>query len=110
MEIVWDNPGISALELDEKLKVKGVSYGNNLYSYLSRCQKKGALRREDPGYHCWPLIERQSEQSLLDRILSTLFHGTPVALVETLVKDEKLSDAELKQIKEIINRIDSDEK
>lgn len=111
MSVIWDSPGITAQELESRLAAKGISYGTNLYSYLNRCQKKGAVKRVDPGYHCWPLIEKsEASHTIMEHILNTLFHGSPAALVETLVKDEKLSDTELKQIRDIINRIDSDGK
>ena len=103
MKYIWEKPGISALEIDAKLQAEGLVYGKNLYSYLARCIKKGAVERREPGYRCYPLLKKEEpKETALNTLLRRMFANSPSALVQTLVGENKISEDELKKIKEII--------
>lgn len=105
MRFIWETPGITALELNEKLKAEGKNYEKNLYAYLTRCIKKGYVERRDPDYHCYPLVSPgESRTEALGAILRKLFHNSPSALVETLISERPLTKEEADKIRLLIKR------
>ena len=49
------------------------------------------------------------KQSLLDHMIQKVFRGSPTALVQTLVKDERLSDEDRLAIRKMIDDMEDDD-
>ena len=66
---------------------------------------KGYVKREEPGFVCTALIKKEEAQkSEAKGLLDKLFHGSKKALFSALLEDEKLSDAEIDELRELINK------
>jgi len=105
MELIWANEPISAKELSE-LAGKQIGWNKNTtYTVVKKLEAKGFLKRTDPGFICTSLVSREDvrlseAQSLVDK----LFGGSKKALFSALLKDEKLSDADIAELRKMIER------
>lgn len=68
-------------------------------------QKKMLKTRKEGNTHIYvPVVSREAYQGkFLRRMVSTLFEGTPSALVAKLVQEEDLSQDELKRLRAILD-------
>ena len=105
MEIIWGNEPISAKNVS-LIATETIGWNKNTtYTVIKKLEKKGILEREDPGFVCTSLISRDEvqkaeTQSLVDR----LFGGSKKALFSALLDDEKLSENDIKELREMIER------
>ena len=59
MEILWREGETTAKEIAAEL-AKSVGWSKTTtYTVLKKCVEKGAVQRQDPGFHCTALISRQ---------------------------------------------------
>lgn len=105
MELLWESA--------EPLTAKDVSLiaadrigwnKNTTYTILKKLVDKGALRREEPGFHCIPLVtqeevRRTETRSLIDR----LFGGSRRALLSALLEDEAVTQSEIDELRQLID-------
>jgi len=104
MEIIWENEPVSAKEISEIAKEKIGWSKNTTYTVVTKLVAKGLLKREDPGFVCNSLVTREQvrrseTRSLADR----LFGGSKKALFSALLEDEELSEADIRELKDLIN-------
>ena len=105
MEILWQRGPLSAKEIS-LIAADTIGWNKNTtYTVIKKLEAKGFLRRDDPGFLCTPLITREEIQkreasSLLDR----LFGGSRKALFSALLEDETLSEEELAELRELIEK------
>ena len=106
LELMWKED--SPLPAREIARLAAQRYGwnkNTTYTLLSSLVEKGCLRREDPGFVCLPLVERQQvrmaeAKSLIDR----LFDGSPGELFSAFCQEDALSAQELAQLRELVEQ------
>lgn len=105
MELIWANEPISAKELSV-LAAKQIGWNKNTtYTVVKKLQAKGYVKRSDPGFICTSLVSREAvrlseTQSLVDK----LFGGSKKALFSALLKDEDLSDADIAELRKMIEK------
>ncbi|MCH5279563.1 MAG: BlaI/MecI/CopY family transcriptional regulator [Christensenellaceae bacterium] len=105
MELIWDNEPISAKELS---LIAGERIGwnkNTTYTVIKKLETKGFVKRNEPGFMCTSLISRTDvrnaeTQSLIDK----LFGGSRKALFSALLQDETLSNDDITELKELIEK------
>ena len=104
MEIIWQNERISAKELS-LLAAEQLGWNKNTtYTVIKRLIDKGALQREDPGFHCVALIKKEHLQKTeTTTLIQKLFAGSKKAFFAALV-DEELSPEDLAALKELIEK------
>ena len=105
MELLWVQAPVSARALSLAAADSLGWNKNTTYTVIKKLEAKGFLRRDDPGFLCTPLISREEIQkkeasSLMDR----LFGGSRKALFSALLEDETLSEEELSELKELIEK------
>jgi BlaI family penicillinase repressor len=109
MELVWQNPNISAKELS-LLASETIGWNKNTtYTILKKLVSKKAVLRVEPNFICVPLIEK--EQIGYDEaktIVDKLYNGSLKMLFSSFLNREKLSKQELSQIKSMIESFDRD--
>ncbi len=109
MELVWQNPNISAKELS-LLASETIGWNKNTtYTILKKLVSKKAVLRVEPNFICVPLIEK--EQIGYDEaktIVDKLYNGSLKMLFSSFLTREKLSKQELSQIKSMIESFDRD--
>ncbi|NLB80890.1 MAG: BlaI/MecI/CopY family transcriptional regulator [Clostridiaceae bacterium] len=109
MELIWENPNISAKELS---LLAGETIGwnkNTTYTVLKKLVAKKAVSRVEPNFICVPLIEK--EQVRYDEakaLVDKLYDGSVKMLFSSFLNQEKLSKQEILQIRNLIDTFDKD--
>lgn len=105
MEIVWENEPVSAKQISLIAAEKIGWNKNTTYTIVKKLEKKGFIKREDPGFICSSLISREDVRRAETRsLIDKLFGGSKKALFSALIEDEKLSADELKELREMIEK------
>lgn len=105
MEIIWAREPVAAKQIS-LIAAEQVGWNKNTtYTIIKKLEGKGFIKREDPGFVCTSLISREEiqkaeTQSLVDK----LFGGSKNALFSTLLDDEKLSEEDLRELREMIEK------
>ena len=105
MQIVWEKAPVSAKEVS-MIAAERIGWNKNTtYTVIKKLEAKGYIRREDPGFICVPLVSQADMQkteirSLLDKV----FGGSRKAMFSALLADEKLTENELEELREIIDK------
>ena len=76
-----------------------------VYVTLRRLEEKGFVAHDEEGraHRYRPLVERaQARESALERLTRKLFQGSPELLLTHLVSQKKLSEAELRRLRDIV--------
>ena len=105
MELVWKGQPISAKAVS---LLAAEQYGwnkNTTYTVIKKCEAKGILHREEPGFVCTATVSREEvcraeTQGLIDK----LFGGSRKALFSALLEDEALSEEELDALRAMIEK------
>jgi rRNA maturation endonuclease Nob1 len=106
---VWDLEEATVAQVrDRILEDRDVAY-TTVMTVLKTLAEKGylAYHKEGRSYVYEPAQQPDEVQhSLLQRLMNKVFHGSPTALVQTLVQREELTDTERSEIKEIIDALE----
>ena len=104
MELVWANEPVSAKELS-LLAAQTIGWNKNTtYTVIKKLEAKGYLNRTDPGYICTSRISREDVRRSETRgLVNKLFGGSRKALFSSLLQDEDLTDAELSELRRLID-------
>jgi predicted transcriptional regulator len=103
MEILWERGSLSAKEIS-LIAAESIGWNKNTtYTVLNKLEVKGLIRREDPGFICTALVSREEMQKKeATSLLNKVFGGSRKALFSALLEDEKLSEEEVKELKELL--------
>ena len=102
MEVLWDgecldeNGEIQALELSKVLKEKYNLGKTSCYTFFGRLLEKGAITRRYPKYTIKPIDK--------------LFQGSFISFCRTFLRDKKISEEEVQEIKNLLKDFDKEEK
>jgi predicted transcriptional regulator len=104
MEVLWERGAATVAEVREALKDE-MAY-TTVLTVLRRLEEKGYAGHEEEGrahrYH--PLVERAAaRESALERLTSRLFQGSPELLLTHLMSRRRLSKAELKRLRALVD-------
>ena len=105
MEIIWSAEPITAKQVS-LIAAETIGWNKNTtYTVLKKLESKGAIKRAEPSFTCTSLIsrdeiQRAETQSLIDK----LFGGSKKALFSALLEDEKLSESDIKELRDMIER------
>ena len=105
MKVLWRKGQLSVQEMQDALPLKKRTRYTTIMTMLRRMEEKGYVAHEERNraYYYYPVLSEQDvKRNAIRTVLRNIFDGKPAELVLNLVKDEKLSDEEIKKIKEII--------
>lgn len=109
MTILWKlNEGSVSDVLEQLPKNRDLAY-TSVSTILRILEQKGVLktRKEGRGHIYIPaLMKSDYESRTVKDVVDRVFEGTPVALVKQLLDSVKINEAEIKQIKELIKKLD----
>ena len=105
MEIIWDKGPLSAKEIS-LIAADSIGWNKNTtYTVIKKLEAKGFIRRDEPGFICTPLISQEEVQKTEARsLLDKVFGGSRKALFSALLEDEKLSDSEIEELRDLIEK------
>ena len=105
MEILWEKAPVTAKELSRAAAQQIGWNKNTTYTVLTKLVQKGAVRRSEPDFLCEPLVSRNEvAEAETKRLIDKLYDGSKAAFLSSFLKKEKLSDQELRELRDIIDR------
>ena len=105
MQVLWERGASTVAEVREGIADE-MAY-TTVLTYLRRMEEKGYVAHEEEGraHRYRPLIERQQvRENALQRLTRRLFDGSTEMVLSYLVSDRKLSEAELRRLRELVDR------
>jgi len=109
MEVLWANAPITATEMVKELEKTVQWRKTTTYTMITRCIEKGYIRREDPGFRCYPLISKEDVTKFeTDRLIRQGYDGSADLLVAALVGEKKLSLEKLQALYETLKDMEQD--
>ena len=112
LQMVWETGPATVAEIHQRLlPIRQVAY-TTVMSALRKLADKGFLEFTQEGNAYVYRTARPPQEvkhNLLSSILEKVFKGSPVDLVESLVKHETLSDKDLQDIRRLIEKMDNDQ-
>lgn len=104
LEALWADGPRTAAEIAGQLRTSTGWSRNTTYTILKRCVDKGLIRRDEPRFLCTALVSREEVRSSeTEELIDRMFSGSRKQLFAALLSDEKLSDAELVELRQLID-------
>lgn len=105
MEVLWDHGPSTVAEVRKQLKVK-LAY-NTVLSILRTLEVKGYVGHAEEGraHRYGARVGREvARRSALRQLSTKLFKGSVELLMTSAVADKKLSDAEIRRIRALLDK------
>ena len=105
MQVLWERGPSTVAEVRDAIPDE-MAY-TTVLTYLRRMEEKGYVSHEEEGraHRYRPLIERQQvRESALQRLTRRFFDGSTEMVLSYLVSDRKLSEADLRRLRELVDR------
>lgn len=109
LNIVWDLDEASVADVrDRILEYREVAYTTVMTIMKNLADKEYLKYRKDGLSYIYSAAVKpdQVRYSLIDRLVDKVFKGSPIELVQTLVKNENLSEEERREIKKMIDKLE----
>ena len=104
MGVLWEQGASTVAEVRDALADE-LAY-TTVLTILRTLEEKGHITHDEEGraHRYRPLVARETaEKSALGRMVKKLFQGSPELLLTQLVSDRKLSAADLKRMRKLID-------
>jgi predicted transcriptional regulator len=104
MTVLWNLGTATVAEVRKELHDK-LAY-TTVLTVLRTLEEKGYVTHEDEGraHRYLPAVDRAAAgRTALRRMLNTVFGGSAELLLTNLVKDQKLSPAEIRQLRRLLD-------
>lgn len=111
MRVLWERGSATVAEVRDQLEDE-LAY-TTVLTMLRVLEEKGHVRHEEEGraHRYYPLVERQrAESSAVERLLTRLFHDSPERLLTHLVSDKRLSEREIRRMRDLLDERLGDER
>jgi BlaI family penicillinase repressor len=109
LQVLWEKgPSTVRTVNDELLKQKDVNYTTTL-KLMQIMADKGILKRDESQMkHIYSVAqeEQKTKAHLLDKFVDTMYKGSASKLVMQLLGNKKTSEQELKEIKELLKKLE----
>lgn len=110
MNLIWDKDTISAAEIANHFLNKRNQFKNSTYTFINKLLEKGVIKRQDPGFICIPLYEK--DDLLLNEahyFLDKIYQGSFNKMFAQFIQSKTLSEKEILEIKTLIEKAEDDE-
>ena len=108
LQVIWEKGQASVREVHETLlSHKDIGYTTTL-KLMQIMFEKGLLARDDSfRTHIYKpaLSQERAQKHIINRMITTLFSGSPADLVMQVLGNHKTSDEELKKIEDLLDQI-----
>lgn len=104
MDVLWEQGTATVSEVRDALH-DDLAY-TTVLTILRTLEEKGYVTHDEEGraHRYRPLVEKKAaEKSAVSRLVKKLFKGSPELLLTQLVADRKLSAADLKRMRKLID-------
>ncbi|MHB1652075.1 MAG: BlaI/MecI/CopY family transcriptional regulator [Desulfitobacteriaceae bacterium] len=106
MKILWEKAPITAMEIVEILRFSTGWSPTTIYTLINRLIKKKAVTidKGSSPYVCRPLLSQQEcRREERNSFLKKVYDGSLNLLLMNLLEDEELSEAEIDELKRILD-------
>lgn len=106
MQILWARKKVSARDITDALNQDEAVAHSTVQTLLRKLEVKGAVAHEvdERTFVFFPLVEEQKAKKSATRLLiDRVFGGSIAGLMAHLLENEKISKAELEEIRQRIN-------
>ena len=104
MQLLWAHGKRSAGEIAGYFLKTQNQFRNTTYTFLTRLLEKRVIRREDPGFICVPLYERDTLQmNEAKNFLDKLYDGSFKNMFAQFVRQQTLSSQEISELQKLID-------
>jgi BlaI family transcriptional regulator, penicillinase repressor len=107
MQVLWDKGRATAREITDTIHASEPIAHSTVQTLLRGLEEKGSISHEAEGrtFVFFPLVaEDKFKQSATRDLVERVFGGNAGTLVAHLLKNEKVSRAEVDEIRKLINR------
>lgn len=107
MQVIWDNYPINTNQITQKLLASSNWSERTVQTMISRLEKKGVITHTKEGrlYVYSPLVKREDYvNERTDNFLNKFYKGTINNLVMNFIENNKLSEADIQELKEILEK------
>jgi BlaI family penicillinase repressor len=104
MEVLWERGSATVAEVREALNDE-MAY-TTVLTVLRRLEEKGYVTHQEEGraHRYLPAVERQAAaESALERLTRRLFQGSPELLLTHLVSGKRLSGAQIRRLRAMLD-------
>jgi predicted transcriptional regulator len=113
LKVLWELGPSTVRTVNDKLneKTRSVQYTSTL-KLMQIMHEKGVLSRDDSSMkHIYSPVEAEekTKNHLLSRFVDSMYNGSPSSLVMQLLGNKKTSAAELKAIKELLDKMEKNQ-
>ena len=110
MNVLWKEGDLPAKQISDVLKEATGWNMNTTYTVIKKCIAKGAIERREPNFLCHALIERDVVQAAeTEELLHKLFDSSPDLLFASLLGHQKLSKAQLDNLRRMVSELQARE-
>jgi BlaI family transcriptional regulator, penicillinase repressor len=110
LRVLWQHgPSTVRFVMGELNKIRELNYTATL-KLMQLMVDKGILKRDERKMqHVYHVVEAEdtTRERLLDKFLDTLYQGSATSLMIQLVEKKKVSAADLKKMKELLESLDN---
>lgn len=110
MEVLWKKSPLTSSEIIEILK-QYISWNpKTIHTLISRLVKKDAIevKKDAPFYLYYPKVSQEECRKIETRsFIKKVYNGSIHLLISNFIKNEKLSDEEIKELKQILDKKNS---
>jgi predicted transcriptional regulator len=113
LSIVWDMDEATVADVHERINQDRPLAYTTILTVLRNLTAKGLLtreRRERRDHFRAARSPHAVRGGILRGLMGKLFDGSPLLLVQTLARDEALSEAERTEIRRLLDRLDASER
>ena len=107
MQVLWEESPRTAQDIIQCLN----AHPSTVKTLINRLLKKGALAFEEKNrkYHYYPTVEKEAfYQEKTQSFLNRFFDGGVTPLVSFFTNNKKLSDKEIEELKQLIEKMEAD--
>ncbi|HEY0961911.1 MAG TPA: BlaI/MecI/CopY family transcriptional regulator [Pseudomonadales bacterium] len=111
LQQLWNEAPLSAQEIIERLGRHGTVHPKTIKTLINRLLNKGALRykEESRKYLYMPVVKKTDfYRYKTETFLNKFFDGELSPLVSFFSSQKKLSDKEIEELKQLVDRLESD--
>jgi len=113
LQVLWEDGPSTVRAVNEKLNAqkKAVQYTSTLKQMQLMVEKSMLLRDDSSMKHVYSaaIDEQPTKSALLDRFVDTMYKGSPSSLMMQLLGNKKTSKTELDAIRNLLDKMDSDQ-
>ncbi|OBR96480.1 MULTISPECIES: BlaI/MecI/CopY family transcriptional regulator [Clostridium] len=107
MKIIWENPNITANKIIKQLSDKTKWKPNTVKTLINRLLRKNVIgfNKEGKEYYYYAVVQEENYiNAESNSFLNKIFNGSVISMVLNFVENKKLSEGEIKELKDILNK------